>query len=127
MASLTRSLEQVQSGHQLKFESVQLNSGNAYKPFHGKFLAPVSGTYFFTYTAATNPKSWIRIYLKRNGVIVGQLLNSALPNYVKTTESVVIHLNQSDDIWLEANDVSANTSITSGTECHFAGFLLRCE
>ena len=127
MACLTRYLKQVQSGLQLKFESVQLNSGNAYRPFHGNFIAPVSGTYFFTHTAATNPKSWIRIYLKRNCVIVGQLLNSALPNYVKTTESVVIHLNQSDDIWLEANEVSANTSIASGTECHFAGFLLRCD
>lgn len=127
MASLSRHLTQVRNGLHLRFDSVQLNSGNAYNPFHGNFTAPVSGTYFFTYTAATNPRAWIRIYLKRNGVIVGQLINTALENYLKTTESVVIHLNQSDDTWLETHRVSAGTTIVSGTESHFAGFLLRCD
>ena len=128
MASLSKSIPHVQSGVQLKFDSVQLNTGNAYLPFHGNFIAPVSGTYFFTYTATTNPNAWIRIYLKRNGIVVGQLVNTALlSNYLKTTESVVLHLNKSDDVWLETYDIKGDATIAYGTECHFAGFLFHCD
>ena len=127
MASLSKNILHAQNGLQLKFDKVELNSGNAYRPFHGNFIAPVSGTYFFTYTATTTPNAWIRIYLKRNGIAVGQLINTALSNYLKTTESVVLHLNKSDDVWLETNDIRGDTIITSATECHFAGFLLHCD
>ena len=127
MVFLSNKIQHAQNGLQLKFDNVQLNSGNAYIPLHGNFIAPVSGTYFFTYTATTNPNALIRIYLKRNGVVVGQLVHAALSSYEKTTESVVLHLSKSDHIWLETAGINGDAIISSLSECHFAGFLFHCD
>ena len=127
MASLSKNILHARNGLQLKFDKVELNSGNAYRPFHGNFMAPVSGTYFFTYTVTTTPNAWIRIFLKRNGVVIGHLFHPFLSNYQKTTESVVVHLNKSDDIWLETAGITADVTITASYESHFAGFLLHCD
>lgn len=132
MTSLAHDLMHVQSGVQLKFDNVKLNSGNAYNSFHGNFIAPKAGTYFFTYTITSTEHSWIRIRLLRNNLDIGHLINPDHDSYLKTTESVLVHLNENDDVWLETDDaLSPDTaSIMGGTnhlESHFAGFLLYCN
>ncbi|CAG2249454.1 unnamed protein product [Mytilus edulis] len=128
MASPKHPILGVNKGQQLKFDNMHLNSGNAYKPFHGNFIAPVSGTYFLTYTATTSVNTFITICTMRNGVIIGELLNSFHKSYPKTTESVVTHLDKDDDVWLETCDVSQTSDIGIGVgfESHFAGFLIHC-
>ncbi|XP_063446903.1 complement C1q and tumor necrosis factor-related protein 9B-like [Mytilus trossulus] len=132
MTTLKNTLLHVQSGVQLKFDNVILNSGNAYNSFHGNFIAPRTGTYFFTYSITSTAHSWIRIKLLRNGIDVGHLINTDHDSYLKTTESVLVHLNQNDDVWLQTDDAQGPDSIgiMSGfhsLESHFAGFLLFCN
>ncbi|VDI64076.1 Hypothetical predicted protein [Mytilus galloprovincialis] len=129
MATPKQALLNVSKGQQLKFDNMHLNTGNAYKPFHGNFIAPVSGTYFLTYTATTSVHTYVTICIMRNGAIVGKLMNSNHKFYPKTTESVLAHLDKDDDVWLEICGMSqtADTGIGVGFESHFAGFLVHCS
>ncbi|CAC5424219.1 unnamed protein product [Mytilus coruscus] len=129
MASPKQALLGVHKGQQLKFDNMHLNNGNAYKPFHGNFIAPVSGTYFLMYTATTSVNTFVTICIMRNGAIIGELINSNHRKYPKTTESVLAHLNKDDDVWLETCDHSEISDIGSGIgfESHFAGILLHCD
>lgn len=132
MTTLKDTLAHIESGVQLKFDHVILNSGNAFNSFHGNFVAPRTGTYFVTYTITGTAHSWIRIRLLRNGLHISHLINPDHNSFFKTTESVLVHLNKNDDVWLQTDDAKNldSTGILSGfhhLESHFAGFLLFCS
>uniref|UniRef100_A0AAY4D9C6 C1q domain-containing protein n=1 Tax=Denticeps clupeoides TaxID=299321 RepID=A0AAY4D9C6_9TELE len=103
------------------FTRVIYNLQNNYDPAVGVFIAPVNGTYSFSYHLTVSDR-----VLK-----VGLFLNF-LP-VVKTTEStqlgtasqqVVLHLNRQDMVWIQVKDSASNGMFTSSeASSTFSGYL----
>ncbi|KAK3100193.1 hypothetical protein FSP39_015990 [Pinctada imbricata] len=132
MAILTNSINNPVVGLQLKYDDVKVNSGAGYNKNHGNFVAPVNGSYFFSFTASVKPDGGsLRIYMKKSdGSIVGHLLFLGNTFYVKESENIVIHLNKGEEVWTEIGMTSGTIHI-HGTEegpvstyihTHFSGF-----
>ena len=100
----------------------RLNHGGAMNWATGVFTAPVSGRYFFSFTARSNTDrdpSWV--HLRVNGFVYG---TSYVPNkkWYNMPLSVALHLNSGDrvDMWLGSGSIYDSQYMNT----HFSGMLL---
>lgn len=87
----------------------------------------MSGTYFIN-VAATVSESTTKsthINIKKNGDIVGYIFFDLLnAQWLKNRESIIIHLNQSDEVWTEVTAASGAQIATDNMHTYFSGFLI---
>ena len=72
MAYLSKSIPG--QNHQIIFDDVTLNMGNAYHATHGNFIAPLDGLYQFAITACSGGTHYVVLELTLNGVVVDKVL-----------------------------------------------------
>ncbi|OCT80820.1 complement C1q and tumor necrosis factor-related protein 9 [Xenopus laevis] len=112
-------------GYSIKFEKVFVNENKPYNINSGTFIASIDGVYFFTYHLSLRHK-FFSVGLFHNGKIVQQIQARRYePNIGQVSGSILIHLNEDDEIWLQVlNSIQNGLFPDDTTDSIFLGFLL---
>jgi hypothetical protein len=117
----------------ISYTTEKLNIGGAMDLSSGKFTAPRTGTYFFSFTGMigfptlSSSVSYLVVGIFLNGVVIGNSwddeANTVASQEVPVVVQSTVNLQQGDQIWLQI------TGITAGVAMHsvrsFTGWLLQ--
>ncbi|XP_075124261.1 complement C1q tumor necrosis factor-related protein 3 isoform X2 [Leptodactylus fuscus] len=122
MASMATHFSNINSG--IIFSSVETNVGNFFDVMTGRFSAPVTGVYFFTFTMLKHEEvEDVYVYLMHNGnTIVSMYSYESKGKQDTSGNSAVLKLAKEDEVWLRMG-----TGALHGDHqryCTFCGFLL---
>ncbi|CAK6983891.1 inner ear-specific collagen-like [Scomber scombrus] len=104
------------------FSSIYYNIQGSYDPSTGLYIAPVNGTYVFSYHLTVHERV-LKVGLFHNFVPV---VKTTDPKVLGTTShSVVLHLARGDRVWIQVKDSTTN-GMYAGSEASstFSGYLL---
>ncbi|XP_062581449.1 uncharacterized protein LOC134243234 [Saccostrea cucullata] len=124
---LSKDIPSPSAHHILIFDSIITSAGNAYHPHYGTFIAPRSGLYVFTWTIRMAGASDHTVELLINNNFVGSTyLNSGNTIDGSVTGTVVVHVNQGDDVLMRTGGTYNSGNIISNPagKSSFAGWLL---
>ncbi|KAM9397542.1 complement C1q-like protein 2 [Salvelinus alpinus] len=110
----------------LKFDDVVTNLGNQYDPTNGKFTCQVSGIYFFTYHVLMRGGDGTSMWadLCKNGQVrASAIAQDADQNYDYAGNSVVLHLDSGDEIYVKLDGGKAHGG-NNNKYSTFSGFIL---
>ncbi|XP_067116653.1 complement C1q-like protein 2 isoform X2 [Osmerus mordax] len=110
----------------LKFDDVVTNLGNQYDPSTGKFTCLVSGIYFFTYHVLMRGGDGTSMWadLCKNGQVrASAIAQDADQNYDYASNSVVLHLESGDEIYIKLDGGKAHGG-NNNKYSTFSGFML---
>ncbi|XP_007894359.1 complement C1q-like protein 2 [Callorhinchus milii] len=110
----------------LKFDDVVTNLGNYYDPGTGKFTCAVSGIYFFTYHVLMRGGDGTSMWadLCKNGQVrASAIAQDADQNYDYASNSVVLHLDSGDEIYVKLDGGKAHGG-NNNKYSTFSGFIL---
>ncbi|XP_045206983.2 uncharacterized protein LOC123559248 [Mercenaria mercenaria] len=129
-AYLTHTHSGLSPGQAIKFDHVLLNEGHGYNPYLGDFVAPISGTYLFTFHFHSRVHTFVRLTV--DGVnIVDAVANPHTGTHDKESMSgntVIIHVGIGQAVLVEVYDVSGEAASSDKYRlCSFSGFLLYPE
>ncbi|XP_061580295.1 complement C1q-like protein 2 [Cololabis saira] len=110
----------------LRFDDVVTNVGNQYNPSTGKFTCQVSGIYYFTYhilmRGGDGTSMWADL-CKNGQVRASAIAQDADQNYDYASNSVVLHLDLGDEIYVKLDGGKAHGG-NNNKYSTFSGFLL---
>lgn len=114
--------------HIIVFDKAVTNVGNAYHPHSGTFIAPRSGLYVFTWTIRQDGTNHHITELLVDNNIVNVIYMNPGGNVMSgsVTGTVVMHVNQGDDVLVRTGSNSNNGIIRSDNDGRsaFAGWNL---
>ncbi|XP_073530916.1 uncharacterized protein [Phyllobates terribilis] len=111
-------------GQPIRFDKVFINENKPYSVNSGIFVANVEGVYFFTFHISLSHSS-LKIGLVHNGRIVIQTqARQCEHNVCQTSGSVLLHLREDDEIWLQVLTSAQNELISDESDSLFTGFIL---
>ncbi|KAF5902907.1 collagen alpha-1(X) chain-like [Clarias magur] len=104
------------------FSKVMYNLNDNYNPFRGIYMAPVNGSYSFSYNICAYIKV-LKVGLFYNFIPV--VKSTGYTHLGMVSQEVVLHMNMGDQVWIQVKDVNSN-GMCIGTESSstFSGFLL---
>ncbi|EFX89078.1 hypothetical protein DAPPUDRAFT_310805 [Daphnia pulex] len=118
----------------IPFDIERLNVGGAMDLQTGKFTAPRTGKYFFSFTGVINfPASSTsgfasRIILFKNDAAIGKsYCVGSGTTYETTSLQSTLNLQNGDQIWLIIDDITSGAFLYGDYHTHFNGFLLEEE
>ncbi|XP_072269920.1 complement C1q tumor necrosis factor-related protein 3 isoform X2 [Pyxicephalus adspersus] len=122
MASMATHFSNVNSG--IIFSSVETNIGNFFDVMTGRFTAPITGVYFFTFSMLKHEEvEDVYVYLMHNGnTIVSMYSYETRGKQDTSSNNAVLKLSKDDEVWLRMG-----TGALHGDHqryCTFCGFLL---
>ncbi|XP_041436535.1 complement C1q tumor necrosis factor-related protein 3-like [Xenopus laevis] len=122
MASMATHFSNINSG--IIFSSVETNIGNFFDVMTGRFSAPVTGIYFFTFSILKHEEvEDVYVYLMHNGNTIVSMYSYETKGKQDTSgNSAVLKLAKEDEVWLRMG-----TGALHGDHqryCTFCGFLL---
>ncbi|XP_045191033.2 heavy metal-binding protein HIP-like [Mercenaria mercenaria] len=129
-AYLDHQIKELNPGTTIKCNQIISNYGNGYNKFTGIFTAPISGTYFTTFTIQAGVKKTNVRLLKDGQNVVGAVVHADpySDSYRQTmaSNSAVINLTAGQSLWLETiYDHDAELFSLEGYRyVTFTGFLL---
>ncbi|XP_072272896.1 complement C1q-like protein 2 [Pyxicephalus adspersus] len=110
----------------LKFDDVVTNLGNHYDPTTGKFTCQVPGIYYFTYhilmRGGDGTSMWADL-CKNGQVRASAIAQDADQNYDYASNSVVLHLDSGDEIYVKLDGGKAHGG-NNNKYSTFSGFIL---
>ncbi|XP_029461198.1 complement C1q-like protein 2 [Rhinatrema bivittatum] len=110
----------------LKFDDVVTNLGNHYDPASGKFTCQVPGIYYFTYhilmRGGDGTSMWADL-CKNGQVRASAIAQDADQNYDYASNSVVLHLDTGDEIYVKLDGGKAHGG-NNNKYSTFSGFIL---
>ncbi|XP_072115793.1 complement C1q-like protein 2 [Mobula birostris] len=110
----------------LKFDDVVTNLGNYYDSSTGKFTCAVPGIYFFTYHVLMRGGDGTSMWadLCKNGQVrASAIAQDADQNYDYASNSVVLHLDTGDEIYIKLDGGKAHGG-NNNKYSTFSGFIL---
>ncbi|XP_073343520.1 uncharacterized protein c1qtnf2 [Pagrus major] len=112
----------------IRFSRIMLNEGGHYNTSSGKFVCEIPGVYYFTYDITLANKH-LAIGLVHNGQYKIKTFDANTGNHDVASGSTVLHLQQSDQVWLqifysEQNGLFFDPFWTDST---FTGFLIYAD
>ncbi|KAG7263853.1 hypothetical protein CRUP_022467, partial [Coryphaenoides rupestris] len=110
----------------LRFDDVVTNLGNHYDPTTGKFSCQASGIYYFTYHVLMRGGDGTSMWadLCKNGQVrASAIAQDADQNYDYASNSVVLHLDSGDEIYVKLDGGKAHGG-NNNKYSTFSGFLL---
>uniref|UniRef100_A0A8C4S893 C1q domain-containing protein n=1 Tax=Erpetoichthys calabaricus TaxID=27687 RepID=A0A8C4S893_ERPCA len=112
-------------GSPIIFPHVWYNDQEAYSTESGKFTAPLSGLYFFTYHI-TVFKTDMWVTLRKNSNIIQYTYNSNdFSKSLHASGSSLLKLNKGDQIWLQVHENRNGLYADNDDDTTFTGFLLQ--
>ncbi|XP_063446999.1 complement C1q tumor necrosis factor-related protein 3-like [Mytilus trossulus] len=128
MAGLSHTIVNPTSGQHLIFDQVITNVGNAYRALHGIFTAPIAGYYLFAINmeiANIAVSHSYHVYIMVNNNEMGYIFFDGQHNYwLRRSDTIVVHLNQNDDVWLKCTRIGNVTINSNFLHQHVSGFLI---
>ncbi|XP_077372815.1 complement C1q-like protein 3b [Festucalex cinctus] len=113
----------------LKFDDVVTNLGNHYDPATGKFTCSIPGIYYFTYhvlmRGGDGTSMWADL-CKNNQVRASAIAQDADQNYDYASNSVVLHLEPGDEIYIKLDGGKAHGG-NNNKYSTFSGFMLYAD
>ncbi|XP_046884263.1 complement C1q-like protein 3b [Hypomesus transpacificus] len=113
----------------LKFDDVVTNLGNHYDPTTGKFTCSIPGIYFFVYhvlmRGGDGTSMWADL-CKNNQVRASAIAQDADQNYDYASNSVVLHLEPGDEIYIKLDGGKAHGG-NNNKYSTFSGFILYAD
>ncbi|KAM8933749.1 complement C1q-like protein 2 [Pelodytes ibericus] len=110
----------------LKFDDVVTNVGDQYDPSTGKFSCQVPGIYYFTYhilmRGGDGTSMWADL-CKNGQVRASAIAQDADQNYDYASNSVVLHLDSGDEIYVKLDGGKAHGG-NNNKYSTFSGFIL---
>nr|XP_033802413.1 complement C1q-like protein 2 [Geotrypetes seraphini] len=110
----------------LRFDDVVTNLGNHYDPASGKFTCQVPGIYYFTYhilmRGGDGTSMWADL-CKNGQVRASAIAQDADQNYDYASNSVVLHLDTGDEIYVKLDGGKAHGG-NNNKYSTFSGFIL---
>ncbi|XP_028820117.1 complement C1q-like protein 2 [Denticeps clupeoides] len=120
-------LKNPQEGYEvLRFDDVVTNLGDHYNTATGKFMCQVSGVYYFTYHVLMRGGDGTSMWadLCKNGQVhASAIAQDADQNYDCASNSVVLHLDSGDEIYIKLDGGKAHGGNTNKYST-FSGFIL---
>ncbi|XP_069791336.1 complement C1q-like protein 2 [Narcine bancroftii] len=110
----------------LKFDDVVTNLGNYYDSTTGKFTCAIPGIYFFTYHVLMKGGDGTSMWadLCKNGQVrASAIAQDADQNYDYASNSVVLHLDSGDEIYIKLDGGKAHGG-NNNKYSTFSGFIL---
>ena len=113
-------------GGTVVFDQNQHNIGSNYNTSNGRFTAPVTGTYIFTYYSIyqNNSSNDLWDFLKNGSTFSGSRMHfssgSVGSNWDNIVNTQIINLSANDYVEIYASD----QGLHGGDWCHFCGHLL---
>ncbi|XP_028408349.1 complement C1q-like protein 2 [Dendronephthya gigantea] len=107
----------------IRFNTVDLNTGNGYNPSTGKFTAPIAGLYQFSasYLQLNGYSSWVRV-MKGNTVFSD--LHANHKNYDQLSKTILVVLAKGETFWVKLEKSSTYAVNGARRYTQFGGFLL---
>ncbi|CAC5415689.1 C1QL [Mytilus coruscus] len=99
LAELTKTVSG--QNHQIHFDQVKVNIGNAYYPSHGNFIASVNGLYQFSITACSTANHYVVLELTVNTSVVGKVLADDTGYDECSSKTFLIQLSSGDDVFVQ--------------------------
>ncbi|XP_070568841.1 uncharacterized protein [Ptychodera flava] len=84
----------------VKFQTTPVSEGCNFDPVAGVFIATIPGIYYFSFTMRTYDHKHIGVSLMLNDKPVVAMTTSASDRKVMQTQSVLLHLDVDDEVWL---------------------------
>uniref|UniRef100_K1PU36 Complement C1q-like protein 4 n=1 Tax=Magallana gigas TaxID=29159 RepID=K1PU36_MAGGI len=103
------------ASHTLVFDTVVTNVGSGYHSTTGVFLAPETGVYVFSWSMRLANGEYHQAELVHNYQVMGVAYLYAPTGDHTVSETIVIHVNQGDDVYLRTQGGPNNGDIESGT------------
>uniref|UniRef100_A0A8D0A0T7 C1q domain-containing protein n=1 Tax=Sander lucioperca TaxID=283035 RepID=A0A8D0A0T7_SANLU len=106
------------------FPVIITNQQGHFNPIMGIYMAPVNGTYVFTYNlaVATKPLT-VGLFVNFNPVVK----NTEVYSRSSTSQTIVLNLKSFDRVWLQVrNDLTNGMYTDSDSSSTFSGYLLKC-
>ncbi|XP_063816704.1 complement C1q tumor necrosis factor-related protein 3 isoform X2 [Pseudophryne corroboree] len=122
MASMATHFSNINSG--IIFSSVETNVGNFFDVMTGRFSAPITGVYFFTFSMLKHEEvEDVYVYLMHNGnTIVSMFSYESKGKQDTSGNSAVLKLAKDDEVWLRMGIGALHGD--HQRYCTFCGFLL---
>jgi hypothetical protein len=117
----------------IPFDIERLNVGGAMNLKTGKFTAPRTGKYFFSFiglfgfSGSTTSRQLSDTFLFKNGVIIARSRadeNSTAILYENLSLQSTLNLNKGDEIWLQIASLTTGAFLHGDNNTNFNGFLL---
>jgi hypothetical protein len=121
----------------IPFDIEQLNVGGAMNLQTGKFTAPRTGKYFFSFLglsgfdpslSSTTQYSYIQLF-KNGAAIANSYADEIGAGYKYEAHSLpsTLNLQNGDQIWLQITGMTPGVFLRGGSYTHFNGFLMEEE
>jgi hypothetical protein len=112
----------------VKFDEVSVNEGNHFNSGDGIFVAPLSGTYQFSWTTITTSNKLAETELRVDNVIKETLhiaLGSSAGN-LSGRKVVLCKVTKGDHVWIQTSNVHATNFfyVANAAKCSFTGMLI---
>ncbi|XP_041658903.1 otolin-1-like [Cheilinus undulatus] len=104
------------------FHHVIYNEQEHFMPWMGMYVAPVNGTYVFSFNLAVYLRELIvGLFVNHNPIVI----NRESSHQSVTCQTVVVHLAYGDRVWLQVKDETTNGIYTDyESSSSFSGYLL---
>jgi hypothetical protein len=121
------------TNYPITFDVERINTGEAMNAGNGKFTAPVTGTYFFSfsgiaYMSGTLDDGNFKASLRWNGELIGRGEADMTQGLSTDTFSLqsTLYLQAGDEIWIQVDEKDEmNLYDNGGHYTHFTGWLLQ--
>lgn len=106
----------------IAFSKVFYNVQSSYIPSMGIYVAPINGTYVFSFHITVNDRV-LKVGLFYNYMPVLKVTDTR--SMGTASQTVVLHLNEGDGVWLQVKDTTSNGAYASEEASSiFSGYLL---
>ena len=120
-ATLKSTISAPGTHHELKFETVHTNIGNAYNQYTGAFTCFQPGLYVFTWTVTTHPSYYFDTELIQNASIMSKIQASGSPYYSSSTGTAIFQLSLGDVVFTRYGS-SHSSSASIYVPSSFSGY-----
>ena len=111
----------------VKFDEVSINEGNHFNSGDGIFVAPVSGTYQFSWTTLTTTSKFAETELRVDNVVKDTLDIYLGTGNISGTKVALCKVKKGDNVWIQTSNVYGTNSFVvanGNAKSSFTGMLI---
>ena len=110
----------------VKFDEVSINEGNHFNSGDGIFVAPVSGTYQFSWTTLTTTSKFVETELRVDNVVKDTLHIYLGTGNISGTKVVLCKVRKGDHVWIQTSHAYATNYfyVANAAKSSFTGMLI---